>query len=318
MTARTELPEGIVDYLDAVAAMRAHGETAPDRQRLIADREAWRLAMPRPEGMAVTDTHVVADGAETPVRIYRPAGSDEGEGGGGGALVYFHGGGFVAGSIETFDPLAMGLAEASGLMVISVGYRRLPEASPRAIVTEGAEVFAWAQRNAALLGIDAEAIGLAGDSAGAFIAATLALGPLRDHSVACLALMYGLFDCDPASLGDTSGADDVLPMAVVTSILATFAECDARDPLPDPAPLCALDLAALPPTVLLHAEGCPFLTQGRAFAARLAEAGVVLREQVSPGMPHGFLRALRFSAPARHEMAMLGAAIREIHPSGRT
>ncbi|WP_156840557.1 alpha/beta hydrolase [Novosphingobium aquimarinum] len=304
MNDAADLPEGIAEYLDAVAAMRADGGSSPEGQRLVADREAWRLGIARPAGMRVTDTYVVGGGAETPVRLYRPQAAS------GAGLVYFHGGGFTSGSIETFDCLAMGLAEASGTLIISVGYRRLPEASPREIVEEGAKVFEWALRNCQLLGFEADGLGLAGDSAGAFIATMLALGPLRSQPIACLALIYGLFDCDPASMPDELGAGSVLSPAVLKAILETFAECDRRDPLDGPPPLRTPDLSALPPTVMLHAEACPFYEQGVEFAARLTDAGVPVHTATAARMPHGFLRALRFSEPTRGEMRALGEAIR--------
>lgn len=300
------LPEGFAEYLAATRPVRAEPPLTLDQQRLLADRNAALIAVARPAGMTVADTFVVGGGMETPVRIYRP-GPDAA-----GALVYFHGGGFTSGSIETYDPLAVSLAEASGACVLSVGYRRLPEASPSAILDEAERVFAWTLSFAGELGLDAGRIGVAGDSAGAMIAGLLA-ARLRDAGgplPACQALFYGVFDMN-AQVPEGGAEDPVLSRPVLAAIAATFRECDARDPLDRPQP-GREHAPGLPPAVMIHAGLDPLREQGEAHARRLAEAGVRVIARTAAGMPHGFLRAVRFSPDVREEMRWLGRAIAEL------
>lgn len=305
MTAGPILADGIADYMEAVRLAPVGQRYPIEVARLLADRHAHRISIPRPEGMRVATSFVVAEGRETPVRIYRPAGDDLQP-----ALVYFHGGGFTMGSIESYDVLAMGLAEASGATVISVHYMRLPEATPRAMTEECFGTLVWAHEIADALRIDPARIGVAGDSAGAFIAAQLTI-LARDRggpAIACQALCYGGFDVVDREAHRTA-ADPVLAGGIIEAMLQTWRACDARDPCGWPTPLRCGNLSGLPPAILLGAEYDPMLEEGRDYAAALARAGTATELRVAALMPHGFLRALRFSAPARDEMRWLGQAI---------
>ena len=298
------LAEGLSEFL---ATTRRPGGPAMSLEtaRLIADREAHRIAYLRPAGMTVTDTYVVEDAIETPVRVYRPAGE-----GAQAAIVYLHGGGFTTGSIESYDAFATALAEACEATVISVHYRRLPEGSPRAMRDQAYQVLCWTERMAAALRIDAARIAVAGDSAGAFLATHLAV-LARDRggpALTCQMLCYGVYDLDPAREAYATARDPMLPRAVIDMMIATYQGCDARDRLP--APLALGDVAGLPPAILLGAEQDAFLAERRAYAERLRAAGVAVEEQVVPATGHGFLRAVRFSAAARDAMQWLGAAFR--------
>jgi len=308
MTGAPTLADGIADYIEAVR-LAPPGQRPPlETARLLADRHADRIAIPRPEGMAIATSFVVGAARETPVRIYRPAGD-----GTRSALVYFHGGGFTIGSIESYEPLAMALAEASGAVVISVHYRRLPEATPRAMIEECFDVLGWAHAMAGDLAIDPMRIGVAGDSAGAFIAAQLAI-LARDRGgprVAAQALLYGVFDIAERDAYRTA-ADPVLTLPVIEAMLRSWRDGDTRDPVDWRPPLRTADLSHLPPAILLTAALDPMREEGEDYAAALRAAGVAVGLRSAPAMPHGFLRALRFSAPARDEMARLGAAIRSI------
>jgi len=308
MPAGPTLPDGITDYIEAVRLAPAGQRPAIEAARLLADRHAHRIAIARPAGMKVTTSFVVGEGCETPVRIYRPAGGEVQP-----ALVYFHGGGFTIGSIESYEPLAMAMAEASHATVISVHYRRLPEATPRAMIADCFGALAWTRDMAEWLRIDPRRIGVAGDSAGAFIAAQLAI-IARDRggpALACQALLYGMFDIAGRE-AHRAAADPVLTLPVIEAMIRTWRECDARDPIGLAPPLRCDTLAGLPPAIMLGAALDPMLEEGGDYARRLREAGVRVEERTAPAMPHGFLRALRFSAPARDEMAWLGRSIRTI------
>ncbi len=305
MTGNPRLAEGLAEYLSAVRGTPGGPlETA----RLLADRNAHRIAYPMPMGMTVANSFVVRAGDEVPVRIYRPAGEGVLP-----AIVYFHGGGFTTGSIETYQPLAMALAEATSAVVISVQYTRLPEATPRAIVEQCYDALAWTARMARALAIDPERIAVAGDSAGAFLAVQVAI-LARDRGgpkLVCQLLAYGVFDVDEDRAAYAAVRDPVLTLPLIRAVIAAYRSADVRDPAPFEVPLRS-DLGSLPPAILLEAEYDAMVDEGREFVERLRAAGVHAKFRVAPNMCHGFLRAVRFSAPARAEMRWLGDAFRTL------
>jgi acetyl esterase len=306
MTDDRVLAEGLSEYLAAVR--RPSGAVLSlETARLLADRDAHRIAYPRPAGMRVSNSHVVGAAIETPVRIYRPTGEWRRP-----AIVYFHGGGFTIGSVESYDCLATALAEATGATVVSVHYVRLPESTPRAMLEQCYDVLCWTTRMAEALGIDTRQMAVAGDSAGAFIAAHLA-ALARDRggpALICQLLCYGVYDMDPSRAAHAPARDPVLTRPVIEAMIRTYRECDARGDPPVPAPLALGDLSDLPPAVMLGGEHDAVLAEGHDYAVRLRDAGVAVVERIAPGLCHGFLRAVRFSASARDEMQWLGAAFR--------
>ncbi|MFA5962554.1 MAG: alpha/beta hydrolase [Sphingomonas sp.] len=305
MTDNPALAEGVAEYLNTV---RGTPGTPLERSRLLADRNAHRIAYPLPAGMTVTNSFVVLAGDEVPVRIYRPAGEGPLP-----AIVYYHGGGFTTGSIESFDSLATALAEATGALVVSVQYARLPEATPRALVAQCHDALRWTERMSDTLAIDPDRIAVAGDSAGAFIAVQVAIRA-RDcggPKLACQLLAYGVFDLDENRAAYAVARDPVLTLPLIRAVTAAYRGADARDPAPFAVPLHS-DLAGLPPAILLEAELDAVVEEGREFAERLRAAAVESQLRIAPGMCHGFLRAVRFSAPARAEMRWLGDTFRTL------
>src|SRR5262249_2561664 len=138
------------------------------------DLAALAATAPAPDtaNMAIEDRTVPAE-PDVPVRIYRPHGAQ-------GAIVWLHGGGFVMGDLDTEHPWAARLADGSGAVVISVGYRRAPEHRYPAALNDAYAVLTWTAEHAAELGIDAERMAVGGHSSGACLAAAAALRA-RDH-----------------------------------------------------------------------------------------------------------------------------------------
>lgn len=308
------LAAGIDTYL--AATRRAPGPPpSAETARLIADRDARRIACPRPAGMTVCDSYVAAGGSETHLRLYRPQGDGQRA-----AIVYFHGGGFTMGSVESYDSLAPALAEATGAIVISADYARLPDTTLCAMLSQCLDVLAWTRRMAATIGVDPGRIAVAGDSAGAFLATHVAARARTSGGapLLCQLLCYGVYDLVDARASHRAARDPVLTSAVLGAIIGTYRACQLRDAVPLPPPLDIEDLSGSPPAIMLGAEHDPVLVEGADYAGRLRAAGVAVEARIAPAMCHGFLRAVRFSPAARDEMRWLGEAFRRLSQSTRT
>jgi acetyl esterase len=228
-----------------------------------------------------------------PIRIYRDPGAV-------GLVVYFHGGGFVIGSIGLMDNVARELTHASGAVVVSVGYRLAPEHPFPAGLDDCETVVRWAFANAERLGVSTSSIAVAGESAGGNLSAAVALR-LRlagDLTLAGQALLYPGVS-GPRERAQFASAKEYVGLVLNEKGMAAFSAAYAggRDIEDDPFahPLCAPDLSGLPPALVV-VGGCDVLRdEGRAYAQRLRESGVDVEEHCYAGQPHGFLN---FDFPA--------------------
>jgi len=231
--------------------------------------------------------------AGVPVRIYEHAAPPT------GLLVYFHGGGFCLGSVALMDNVARELAHASGAAVLSVEYRLAPEHPFPAGLDDCEAVTRWALAHAADLGVPDGKIVLAGESAGGNLAATVALR-LRDTDAPARpvgqVLIYPVVD---SRASDHPSRKAFLGLVVSEKMdewfWASYGGGLDIDDEPLAAPLRSASLDHLPPALVVLG-GCDLLRdEGRAYARRLAEAGVDTEEVCYPGQPHGFVN---FGFPA--------------------
>lgn len=243
-------------------------------------------------------------------RVHRPAGVA----GPLPVLVYLHGGGWVWNSIDTHDRLMREYAAAAGCAVIGPDYALSPEAAFPQALEECAGVLRWVAAEGASRGFDPTRIVLGGDSAGANLAAGVAL-LLRDAEglpagLRGLLLNYGVFDSrlDTPSYREFATGYG-LTLERMRFYWSVYAPREADRAHPFAAPLRA-DLAGLPPC-LLHIAGLDVLaSENRAMAARLQAAGVAVEQAEFPGMVHGFLRALGHVGEARRAVAEAGSWLR--------
>ncbi|HWL47101.1 MAG TPA: alpha/beta hydrolase fold domain-containing protein [Sphingomonadaceae bacterium] len=306
MAATAALAEGIARYVALFGAQpAADGYPA---LRLVGDLLADRFAEGHAPAVRRFDTAIAVAGREIAVRLHDPGGPGLRP-----AICYIHGGGFTLGSIESFDLATAALAEATGAVVASVHYRRLPDSPYQAAQADCDQAFAWLTRNAAALAIDPARILLAGDSAGALMALACAANardagaPIRP---AGLLLFYGTFAMDPDRPAYRDAGDPLLTQPRIATYIGLFVANGGL--AAHPAPLDRDDLAGLPPTHIVAAEHDPLRDEAGELAARLAAAGVAVTHRVAPGMIHGFLRAVGVSGPARAELAMAAVAVRPI------
>ena len=265
-----------------------------------------------PKGVTVWDSRFTArDGATVPVRLYRPA--TGGPGGTGGPLpvvVYLHGGGWVLGSTRGYDALCGFVADAVGAVVVSVDYRLAPEHPAPQGVHDAVDAVRWVGEHAAEVGGDGGRMAVCGDSAGGNLAAVVCL-VVRDEGgprIAHQALLYPGTDATMSHPSITELADaPILTRTDIDGFLGHYLDgtgLDLKDPIV--SPLWATDLSHLPPALVQTADLDPLRDEGRAYAARLADAGVPVRATNYTGAPHGFMSMpgiVPSAGQARYELA---------------
>jgi acetyl esterase len=256
------------------------------RRARAEDLASIRAAGGEPEPVASVRNGWI-DGPDGPLRlrIHRPAGDGPLP-----ALVYFFGGGWVLGTVDTSDAICRALANAAGCVTVSVGYRLAPEHKFPAAVHDCAAAVRWVAANAADIGVDRGRIAVGGDSAGGNLAAAVTLlaragGPALAHQL----LVYPNTD----HRADTpSRRESVDPLLFNRTSVDWYwghylaSTSDGADPLA--SPLRAPDLSGLPPATVITAEHDPLRDEGEAYAARLADAGVPVELRRFDGMIHGF------------------------------
>lgn len=239
----------------------------------------------------VEDMLVRTPTGDVPVRVYTAAAQDEY-----GVLVYFHGGAFFLGSLETHDHVARSLAAATGLRVVSVGYRRAPEAAYPAGLRDCHAVVRWVADDGEGLAWDGRTLAIAGDSSGGnFVAAVAALAhDERFDRITHQVLFYPSLDLDFDEDRHPSLRENAVGYGLETAALAPFnafylaSGADPDDPLV--SPLKRRDLTGLPPALVITAEHDPLRDEGERYAERLREAAVPVRLSRYAGAGHGFVQ----------------------------
>lgn len=247
------------------------------------------MAFGEPIAMARTEDLTIAlPGRNLAARLYVPKGAGEAP----GLTVYFHGGGWVIGTLETHDSTCRALARASNAAVLSVAYRLAPEHRYPIAAEDCYEATVWAAANAARLGADHDKIAVAGDSAGGNLAAAVAI-MARDAGTPKLRhqlLIYPVTDAnfDRPSYAANGGGDYFLS----TAGMKWFWDHYLGDTEPADAQLGAVighpDHSDLPPATVITAQYDPLRDEGDAYAVKLAAAGVEVDAACAPGMIHGF------------------------------
>ncbi|MGJ4959063.1 alpha/beta hydrolase [Bradyrhizobium sp. HKCCYLRH2015] len=245
-------------------------------------------------------------------RLYTPAAGPDDLGMPPG-FVYFHGGGLVAGSIDTHDKVAAALAAASRCRLLSIDYRLAPEHPFPAAIEDAIAAVHFAIDHAAALGIDGNRIVLGGDSAGATLAAAVcqqAAGdsPLR---IALQCLICPVLDfSSPWPSRELFGTGYLINRATWQADLGDYLDGKTDVAHPLISPLCRETLAGLPPAVIHTAEFDPMRDEGNAYAARLAEAGVTVAHVCHDGMVHNFHALGAILPQAKAALDLVGWQIR--------
>ncbi len=278
-------------YLDQIAALNMPDvpSLTPREARVQMELGAVMLGKAPAVGR-VEDRTIPGPAGPIRVRVTVPTGADEGPRAG---LVYFHGGGFVIGSLASHDHLCRSITAASGVTVISVDYRLAPEHKFPAAVEDAEAATRYVAANPHDFGLDAARLAVGGDSAGGNLAAVVALR-LRgkiDPPLALQILIYPATDSDLDNASYLQNAEGyLLTRAAMAWYWDQYVPDVSRRLDPDASPLRADDLSKLPRTLVLTAGYDPLRDEGDAYARRLAEAGVQVKHSRYDGMFHGFLR----------------------------
>ena len=241
-----------------------------------------------PQVARVENLEIELEGRNLDARLYIPEGADERP----ALTVYYHGGGWVIGTLDTHDGTCRALAQKSGNAVLSVAYRLAPEHRYPTAAEDCYDALVWAAANAERLGVDGSRLAVAGDSAGGNLAAAVAImardraGPALRHQL----LIYPVTDNDFSlpSYAENGGGEYYLS----TDGMRWFWGHYLGDTPAKNAPLAAVmnveNLSGLAPATVIAAEYDPLRDEGMAYAERLALAGVAVDAAIAPGMVHGF------------------------------
>lgn len=292
-----------------LSAHRAIGGTvARGRQRL---RRTTRLVGGPPIGQVHSqDVTIPSPAGAVPARLYRPAGLPAPS----QLLVYYHGGGWVEGDLDTHDNVCRFLGKHAGLAVLAVHYRRAPEHPFPAAVNDALVAFRYAVASAGELAVDPAAIAVGGDSAGGNLAA--AVGLLAGADPVPPAFLLMIYPATDATVRRPSrqlfGSDFLLTEERIDFFLGHYVPDRADYPDPRVSPLLASldELGRLPPAYLATAGFDPLRDEGELFAARLAEAGVPVALRRFAGQFHGFANVLAFGRSGREAMHEIASALR--------
>lgn len=264
------------------------------------DYKAWRageearvpaVADRTPQMYAVVDETVSTESVDIPVRIYTP---DEAQRH--GLIIYFHGGAFFSGTLETHDHVARLLAKHSGHKVISVGYRRAPEHAFPAGLQDSYAVVKWAADSAVTLGWDGQVFAVAGDSSGGTFAAAIS-GMAQDDGFDAITHQVLLYPSLDLSFDETQYAslrENAVGYGLETAGLAAHnafyldTGADPADPLA--SPIKRGDLTRMPETLIITAEYDPLRDEGEQYVDRLQAAGVEAKLVRWSGANHGFMQ----------------------------
>jgi acetyl esterase len=263
------------------------GGVGPARERM--DRAAATLDAYDVKDVVAMDRRIEGAGGALGGRLYVPAhgrARDPGPG-----LVWFHGGGFVLGSLDSHDGICRAIASRAGIVVLAVDYRLAPEHPFPAAVEDGIAATRWVFANARGLGLDPRRVAVGGDSAGGNLSAVVAQALRKDAlRPAYQLLIYPATDLTRAFPSHKLFREGLLlPEDTIDWFLAAYAPDPATHTDPRASPLFADDLAGLPPAMVITAGFDPLRDEGDAYAEKLRAAGVDVEHVRATGMVHGFM-----------------------------
>ena len=324
LRAALRLPAGIQRAL-AGRRLTIDGQTlAVDTQLMLrlqkVVREPSTEDLPLHEGRRLLVKHAMIAGGDQPIgavrdltvgdrpgRLYVPTGAAAA----GPLLVFFHGGGWVYGDLDSHDPPCRFLAERSGVRVLAVDYRLAPEHPFPAAYDDAVAAYRWVLANAESLGDDVDRLGLGGDSAGGNLAAATAIEAARAGSpLAFQLLVYPGTDATRDTVSKRLfGRDLYLTQVFMDQVMDQYVPDPEQRGDPRVSPLLADLPAGLAPAYVATAGFDPLRDEGEAYARKLADAGVEVELRRFPDQIHGFLNVVGTGCSARAACAEVAARL---------
>jgi acetyl esterase len=268
-----------------------------------------------PELKSVEPLAIPSPAGSIPARVYTPTklrkANDLAP-----CLVFFHGGGWVIGNLDTHDVVCRKLADEGQLIVISVDYRLAPEHKFPAAVDDAVAATQWIAGNAKRLGIDASRLMVGGDSAGGNLAAVVAISA-RDGGGPAIAGQVLIYPAVDFAMTHPSHREPETSILLTHSVIKWFRDhylngaADAQDWRASPARIRTL--AGLPPAYVLTAGADPLRDEGDEYAQQLKQAGVAVTYRTFPGQFHGFFTMGRLLQQANVAASEIGAWLRALN-----
>jgi len=270
-----------------------------ERQRALYAEFCTAFCSGRPRSVQVTDSIIERSGCRVPIRHYRDANRRNDA-----AILYYHGGGYVLGNLDSHDDICAEFCAATGYDVVSADYRLSPEHAHPAAFDDARAAFDWMAETA-----DARIV-LCGESAGGNLASAIAHARRGHPALAAQLLIYPTLGADMK--GGSYAEHPHAPMLTLEDVRfyrGVRTGGHIRDDDPTLEPLADDDFTGLPPTVIVTAECDPLSSDGAVYRARLREAGGLVRWHEEAGLVHGYLRARHSSTKARQSFARIIATL---------
>ena len=300
----------LLDFIEKQGAPATH-TLSPAEARVVSSQRRKRLLPPAPEVASVAARRVPAPAGAIPLRVYRPWGSHETDLL--PVLLYYHGGGFVLGDLDSHDVICRQLANIAGCAVVAVEYRLAPENPFPAAVNDASAALVWLQENAKELRVDATRVAVGGDSAGGALATVTAIAA-RGNALPPIVFQLLIYPVTDWRCGSKSHHENGQGYFLTHELIDYF----KRHYLPDAAlygdwrasPLLHPDLSNLPPALVLTAGFDPLRDEGGAYAQRLTGSGNVVSHVCFERQIHGFITMGGVIDEANTAVAMCAGELR--------
>ena len=298
----------LIDLMVQRRVPAMHTLTPANARRMYLERRAFT----QPEPPAVAEVRALCTDGGVPLRLYRPLVPEA-------AtmlpvLVYFHGGGWTIGDLDTHDVLCRQLCAAAGVVVVAVDYRLGPEHRFPAAVDDSVAATRWVRREAAALGIDGTRVAVGGDSAGGNLAAVVALSMREagDDALAFQLLIYPATDQRAGAPSHTSnGQGYLLTRDSIAYYRGHYIADSAQWADWRVSPLLAADLTRLPPALVLTAGYDPLRDEGLQYADALSAAGNRVQYICFERQVHGFITMGRVLDEAHTAVALCASVLKQ-------
>lgn len=288
------MPMNLDQDLAAYLAKNSNEHSKPFEEQTISELRKWHLesslkSSGTVEGVITKDISFENDGVSIPLRLYKPENMVTNL----PTFIFFHGGGWILGSIQSHDYVPRKIAKLANIAAISVGYRLAPEHRAPAAVSDAIAAFNWIRNHGSELGVDSDRLAVGGDSAGGNLAAVLAIIAQQNSiPLRCQVLIYPVTDLRPSSwsLPSRNTESPGLTKEELEYMAGQFLVDETQTYDWRLSPIISDSLEGVAPALIITAANDVLHDDGEMYADRLVNAGVPVVRRNFPGMIHGFIK----------------------------